>query len=124
MVRNPEIDQYISNFPEETQRRLEQMRELIRNTVPEAKESMKYAIPTFELSGNLVHFAGYKTHIGFYPAPSGLTAFQEELGGYKRAKGSVQFPLDSPLPLELIRKIVEYRVQENLEKATVKKKSK
>lgn len=108
------IDEYISVFPEHVQEILQMIRATIQKAAPEAKEAIKYAIPTFVLKGNLVHFAAYKNHIGFYPAPSGLQAFKEELSGYKGAKGSVQFPIDKPLPLELIAKIVAFRVKENL----------
>lgn len=108
------IDEYISVFPEDVQEILQLIRATIQKAAPEAKEAIKYAIPTFVLKGNLVHFAAYKNHIGFYPAPSGLQAFKEELSGYKGAKGSVQFPLDMSLPLELIGEIVAFRVKENL----------
>lgn len=108
------IDEYISGFPIPVQKILQMIRATIQKAAPDAKEAIKYAIPTFVLKGNLVHFAGYKNHIGFYPAPSGLQAFKEELSGYKGAKGSVQFPIDQPLPLDLIAKIVEFRVKENL----------
>ncbi len=108
------IDEYIAEFPPETQTVLEEMRALIKATAPEATETISYAIPTFDLMGkHLVHFAGYEGHVGFYPSPSGIAAFQEELKPYKSAKGSVQFPLGRPLPTELIRRIVEFRVREN-----------
>ncbi|MCX6239495.1 MAG: DUF1801 domain-containing protein [Bacteroidia bacterium] len=115
------IDEYISSFPKEIQAMLEQIRVTIRQAAPEAKEAIKYAMPTFVLSGNLVHFAAFKNHIGFYPVPSGIEAFKKELSVYKGAKGSVQFPLDKPMPLDLITKIVEFRVKENLNKALKKK---
>jgi len=125
MTKNhPDVDKYIAGFPEETQKLLEEVRRTIRNTVPEAEEKIGYGIPTFTLNGNLVHFAGYKNHIGFYPAPQGLEAFKEELSAYKGAKGSVQFPLDQPLPLDLITRMVKYRVEKNLEKPAVKTKKK
>ena len=108
------IDAYISGFPKETQKLLNEIRSTIRKAAPEAEETINYAIPTFKLKGNLVHFAAFKNHIGFYPAPSGIEAFKEELAGYERAKGSVQFPLDQPLPLSLISRIVKFRVKENL----------
>lgn len=106
------IDAYIAEFPPETQAVLEQMRALIRETAPlEAVETISYAIPTFDLAGrHLVHFAGYDRHIGFYPTGSGAEAFREEFGAYKTGKGSVQFPLDEPLPVDLIRRVVEHRV--------------
>lgn len=116
------IDQYIAAFPENIRGLLEQMRATIKKAAPEAEEAMKYGIPTFILNGNLVHFGGFKHHIGFYPAPSGIEAFQQELSVYKGAKGSIQFPIDQPLPLELITRIVQYRVQKNLEKKAAKAK--
>jgi len=111
-----EIDGYISTFPAEVQDKLRIIRALIKEEAPEATERFSYQMPTFYLNGNLVHFAAFKKHIGFYPTPSGIEAFEEELKVYKNAKGSVQFPLDQPLPLELIRKMVRYRVAENSQK--------
>jgi uncharacterized protein YdhG (YjbR/CyaY superfamily) len=116
------IDEYIAEFPAETRAILEQVRTTIREAAPEAQETINYAIPTFTLKGNLVHFAGFKNHIGFYPAPSGIEKFKAELAGYESAKGSVQFPLDKPIPYDLISEIVKFRVQENLAKAAAKKK--
>ena len=116
------IDEYISSFPKEIQTLLEQVRETIHQAAPKAEEAIKYAMPTFVLNGNLVHFAAFKNHIGFYPVPSGIEAFKKELSFYKGAKGSVQFPLDKPMPLELISRIVQFRVSENLKKAKAKKK--
>jgi len=116
------IDAYIAGFPEATQMLLEQMRQTVRHAAPEAEEAISYGMPTFKLNGNLVHFAAFKNHIGFYPAPQGLDAFKEELAHYKGAKGSVQFPLDQPLPLDLITKITKYRIEQNLAKAEPKKK--
>ncbi len=107
------IDEYIAAFPEETQKILGALRAVIKAAVPEAKEKISYQMPTFDLNGNLVHFAAFKNHIGFYPTPSGIEAFKQELSGYAGAKGSVQFPIHQPLPLDLIRRIVEYRVAEN-----------
>src|SRR5674476_1509434 len=92
------IDEYIGTFPQEIQTLLEQVRATIRQAAPEAEEAIKYAMPTFVLNGNLVHFAAFKNHIGFYPVPSGIEAFKKELSVYKGAKGSVQFPLDQPMP--------------------------
>ena len=112
-----EIDQYINSFAAEVQIILEQIRTAIRHAAPEAEETIKYAIPTYVLHGNLVHFAGHKNHIGFYPAPSGIEAFKTELSVYKVAKGSVQFPLNKPLPLDLITRIVKFRVKENLDRS-------
>lgn len=106
------IDEYIAEFPPEIQRVLQEVREIIRAAAPGATETISYAIPTFDLNGrHLVHFSGYKQHIGFYPTPSGIEAFKDELAGYKGAKGSVQFPLNQPMPLDLIRRMVEYRVK-------------
>lgn len=116
-----DIDEYIAAFPKEVQKRLQQMRKTIQKAAPEAAETINYAMPTFTLNGNLVHFAGYANHIGFYPTPSGIEAFKKELSVYKGAKGSVQFPLDESLPLELVTKIVQFRVIENMEKAVKKK---
>lgn len=110
------IDEYIATFPEHTQIILEEVRAAIRAAAPEAKEAISYAMPTFKLNGNLVHFAGYKNHIGFYATPTGHTAFTKELSKYKQGKGSVQFPIDQPMPLKLITDIVKYRVRESLEK--------
>ena len=115
------IDAYIAGFPEETQKRLQQIRTVIKQAAPDAEETIKYALPTFVLHGNLVHFGAFKNHIGFYPVPSGIEAFKKELAAYKQAKGSVQFPFNQPLPLELISKIVAFRVKENSEKAAKKK---
>lgn len=122
-IPNNDIDKYIGSFPKEIQVLLQQIRETIRQAAPEAEEAIKYAMPTFVLNGNLVHFAAFKNHIGFYPVPSGIEAFKEELSVYKGAKGSVQFPLDKPMPLSLITKIVKFRVQENLNKKIRKKTS-
>jgi len=109
-----EIDAYISKFPEDVQVKLNELRDLIKTLVPNATEKISYQMPTFYLGGNLVHFAGYKNHIGFYPTPSGITAFEEALKPYKYAKGSVRFPLNEPLPIELIKKIVRYRLEETI----------
>jgi uncharacterized protein YdhG (YjbR/CyaY superfamily) len=107
------IDEYLAEFPPETQKVLGEMRELISAHAPGATETIAYAIPTFDLNGkHLVHFAGFAKHVGFYPTPSGIEAFSEELSRYKTAKGSVQFPLEEPLPSDLIRRIVEFRVAE------------
>jgi uncharacterized protein YdhG (YjbR/CyaY superfamily) len=112
------IDEYIAEFPPETRAALEQVRALIREVAPDATETISYAIPTFDLYGrHLVHFAGFEKHVGFYPIPSGMAAFAKDLAPYKRGKGSVQFRLAEPLPLDLIRRIVEFRVEENRRKA-------
>ena len=115
------IDTYIAQFPDDVQARLQKLRTTILNLAPGATEEMSYQIPTFKLNGNLVHFAAFKKHIGFYPGAAGIAAFQDELAGYKSAKGSVQFPLDQALPLDFVKKIVKFRVIQNL--AAPKKKS-
>ena len=107
------IDEYIAGFPKDIQKILEDVRATIRKAAPEAKEAIKYAMPTFVLNGNLVHFAAFKNHIGFYPAPTGIEAFKKELSSYKGGKGTVQFPLDKPMPLSLITKIVKFKVKES-----------
>lgn len=114
------IDEYIVGFPADVQEKLTKLRATIREAAPNAGEKISYQMPTFTLSGNLVHFAAYKNHIGFYPTPSGIEKFPKELSVYKGAKGSAQFPLDQPLPYDLVREIVAFRVQENLEKAVTK----
>ena len=116
------IDEYIAWFPPDVQKILRQIRNMIKKAAPGAEEAIKYGIPTFVLHENLVHFAAFKTHIGFYPTPSGIDAFKGELSGYKSAKGSVQFPLDEPMPLQLIEKIVKFRVKEVQAAATPKEK--
>lgn len=107
------MDAYIAQFPDRTKAILEKIRQIIREAAPDATEKMSYQMPTFYLNGNLVHFAAYEKHVGFYPAPSGIAAFEEELKEYKHAKGSVQFPLDNPIPYDLIRRITLFRVAEN-----------
>src|SRR5688572_5835286 len=116
MEKAKNIHEYISTFPASVQKVLESVRRTIQKAAPEAKETINYGIPTFTLNGNLVHFAAFKNHIGFYPTPDGIEAFKKELADYESAKGSVQFPLDKPMPLSLITKIVKYRVAENLKK--------
>ena len=114
-IKPADIDSYIAAFPREVRPILEQIRKTINKAAPSASETIKYGIPTFTLGGkNLVHFAAYKNHIGFYPAPSGIEAFKEELSVYKNAKGSVQFPLVKPIPFELIREIVKFRILESV----------
>ena len=110
------IDGYIKTFPADIQSILEKMRHTIRKAAPEAVEAISYQIPTFKLNGNLVHFAAFKKHIGFYPTSSGIKAFKKELSPYKGAKGSVQFPIDKPIPYNLVKKIVRFRVKETLKK--------
>ncbi len=112
------IDEYIRTFPEEVQTELKKMKKTIQEAAPEATEAIRYQMPTFRLNGkNLVHFAAFKNHIGFYPIPSGIEAFKKELSIYKQGKGSVQFPLDKPVPYELVKKIVKFRVAENMKKS-------
>ncbi len=110
------IDEYIATFPQNIQDILEELRKTIRDSAPTAKEAISYQIPTFKLNGNLVHFAAWKNHIGFYPGSSAINEFKEELAHYEVAKGTVQFPIDRPIPYELISKIVKYRVKQNLDK--------
>jgi len=113
------IDDYIAQFPPSTQVALKETRALIRASAPEATETISYAMPTFDLNGrHLVHFAGFKNHVGFYPIPSAIEAFRDELAPYKSGKGSAQFPLGHPLPADLIRRIVEFRVEENKRKTS------
>ncbi|PSL07279.1 iron chaperone [Cecembia rubra] len=107
------IDDYINAFPSETKRILQKIRETVREAAPEATESINYGIPTFKMHGNLVHFAAYKKHIGFYPAPSGIEAFKKEVESFKTGKGTLQFPLDKPIPYNLISDIVQFRLEEN-----------
>lgn len=110
------IDEYISTFPEDVQEMLQQLRQTIRQAAPDAEEAISYQMPTFKLHGNLVHFAAFRNHIGFYPAPSGIEAFDQELAPYLVSKGSIRFPKDQPLPFDLVSRIVQHRVQENLAK--------
>ena len=116
------IDAYIAGFPPEIQAILQEIRAIVRAAAPDAEEAISYQMPTFRLKGNLVHFAAFKEHIGFYPTPSGTERFQQALSIYKGGKGSVRFPLDQPIPYGLIREIVEFRVSENLAKAAARKK--
>jgi uncharacterized protein YdhG (YjbR/CyaY superfamily) len=118
------IDDYIATFPKEIQKKLQEMRATIKETAPDAEEKISYQMPTFYLKGNLVHFAAFKNHIGFYPVPTGIEKFKKELSAYKTSKGAVQFPLDKPLPVDLIRKIVKFRVAENMKKAEGKARKK
>jgi len=118
------MDEYIAGFPKSVQDILQKIRETIAAAAPEAEETINYRMPTFKLKGNLVHFAAYKNHIGFYPAPSGLDAFKNEISLYKNAKGSVQFPIDLPIPYDLITKIVKFRLDENIKKEANKGKKK
>lgn len=118
------IDEYIAAFPPDIQVILQKIRATIHNAAPDAHEAISYAMPTFKLHGNLVHFAAFKKHIGFYPTPSGTEHFQQQISGYKAAKGSIQFPLDKPIPYDLITEIVRFRVEENLAAAEAKAKKK
>jgi uncharacterized protein YdhG (YjbR/CyaY superfamily) len=111
------IEEYISGFPAEVQEILRTLREVIRKAAPGAEEKMSYRMPTFVLHGNLVHFAAFKSHIGLYPAPSGVEAFLPELSAHRSGKGSIQFPIDKPLPYDLVSKIVQFRVAENTRRA-------
>ena len=116
------IDEYIAAQPEKSQVLLKKMRATIRKAAPDAEETISYSIPTFRLHSNLVHFAAFKNDIGFYPAPSGIKAFEKELSAYEGAKGSIKFPIEKPLPLTLISRIVKFRVRENEEKSRIRKK--
>ncbi len=111
------IDEYIARCPEDVQEILQKIRAVVHEAAPGAEEAISYQMPAFKYKGNLVYFAAFKTHIGFYPIPSGIEAFKEELSAYPQGKGSVQFPLDRPIPYDLIRRIVLYRVAENEKKA-------
>ena len=116
------IDEYIAGFPKDVQGMLEKIRSTIKKAAPDAEETISYRMPTFTLKGNLVHFAAFKRHIGFYPTPTATAKFQRELSAYKGAKGSVQFPLDQPIPFALISKVVKFRAKENLERAKARRK--
>jgi uncharacterized protein YdhG (YjbR/CyaY superfamily) len=116
------IDEYIATFPKEVQKKLNDLRATIKQAAPKAEEKISYAMPTFAQHGNLVHFAAYENHIGFYPAPRAIQEFKKELSKYEGSKGTVQFPIDGPIPLSLISKIVKFRLAENMEKAAAKKK--
>jgi uncharacterized protein YdhG (YjbR/CyaY superfamily) len=116
MKNYKDIDSYIKAAPKESQPLLKTMRATIKKAAPKAREAISYGIPTYKLNGNLVHFGGFSDHISFFPTSSGVRAFKKELSGYRTSKGTVQFPLDQPLPVGLIRKIVTFRVGENLTK--------
>jgi uncharacterized protein YdhG (YjbR/CyaY superfamily) len=118
------IDEYIAGFPNDVQEILEKIRMTIRKAAPDAEETIKYQIPTFTMKGNLLSFAAYKKHIGVYPAPAGNAEFRNDLSVYRAGKSSVRFPLDKPIPFDLISKIVKFRVKEHLERAAVKGKKK
>ena len=114
------IDEYIAQFPDNVQSILNEIRSVIKAAAPGAREKISYQIPTFELKGNLVHFAAYRHHIGFYPTSSGIEHFKDELAGYELSRGTVRFPLGQPIPFDLIRRITEFRVRENLARAEAK----
>lgn len=116
MKKYDNIDEYIEACPEEIHGLLQEIRRTIQGAAPEANEKIAYGIPTFTFHGNLVHFGGFKDHIGFFPTASGVEAFKEELGDYAVSKGTVRFPLDKPLPLDLVRKIVKFRTKQNLDR--------
>lgn len=118
------VEEYIASFPEDVQAVLQQVRATIRKTAPDAEETIKYDMPTYMLNGNLVYFAGYNKHIGFYPAPVNDEAFTKALASYKTGRGSVQFPLDAPMPLQLITRIVKLRIKQNAGKVATKKAAK
>jgi uncharacterized protein YdhG (YjbR/CyaY superfamily) len=111
------VDDYIESFPPEVRVKLEELRAAIRACAPDAEEAIKYRMPTFVLNGNLVHFAAFKNHIGFFPTSSPIVAFEKELSKYKTSKGTIQFPMDQPIPLNLVRRIVKFRVERSLAKA-------
>ena len=122
MNNSTDIDAYISGFPDAVQKLLQEVRSTVKKAAPQATEVISYGMPAFKQDGMLVYFAAFKKHIGFYPIPSGITAFQEELSAFRCTKGSVHFPLDKPLPVELISRIVTYRLSENRKKGLLKKK--
>lgn len=121
MKKPEDVDDYIGSFPAGVQKRLRQMREIIKKAAPQAKEIISYSMPAYKQYGNLVYFGGWESHVGFYPGASGIAKFKQELAAYKGAKGSVQFPHSEPLPTELIAKIVAFRIQEDAEHAAAKK---
>ncbi len=116
------IGDYIATFPKNVQHTLRELRSAIKESAPEAEETISYGMPTFKLNGNLVHFAAYEKHIGFYPTPSAILAFKEKLSIYKQSKGAVQFPIDGPIPLDIVREMVRFRVKENLTKGARRRK--
>jgi len=120
MNKPTDIDAYISGFPETIRKLLQELRDTIKKAAPEAEEVISYGMPAFRQKGMLVWFAAFKNHIGFYPIPSGIEAFKEELTAFKGTKGSIHFPLDKPLPVELIFRIVSFRLTENIQKETAK----
>ena len=128
-MENPVIpvqdaDSYIATQPEATRLVLEQLRQIIKEIAPEAEEAISYQMPAFKLNGMLVWYAGYKKHVGFYPSSKPIQVFKDELAAYKTSKGAIQFPLDKPLPVELITKIIKFKIEENLAKSLTKAKKK
>jgi uncharacterized protein YdhG (YjbR/CyaY superfamily) len=121
VVKPTNIEAYIASFPTDVQEQLEQVRAAVKKAAPAAEETISYGMPAFKLNGALVYFAAFKAHIGFYALPSGNAAFIKELSSYKMGKGSIQFPLDKPMPLDLIGQIVKFRTKENLAKKRLKK---
>ena len=120
-IKFKSVEEYISFFPKETQIILNELRKIIRNTAPKAEEKISYNMPAFFQEDVVVYFAAYKNHIGFYPTPSGVKAFQKDISKYKSSKGAIQFPIDKPLPVKLITQIVKFRLQENLNKSKKRK---
>jgi uncharacterized protein YdhG (YjbR/CyaY superfamily) len=117
------IDEYIAGFPDDVQKSMQKVRAAIKKAAPRAEEAISYQIPTFKLNGNLIHFAGYKNHIGLYPGSGAIEEFEDELTGYKLSKGTVQFPLDKPMPVGLINRITKFCVQRNLSKSQKRTKA-
>lgn len=115
-----DIDEYIAGFPTKVQKILQKVRKTIQKAAPDAAEAISYAIPTFKLNGNLVHFAGYQNHVGFYPAPQGVAEFEVDMARYGAGKGTARFPLDEPIPYELIARITTFRIGKNMERAAAK----
>lgn len=124
MKTAPDTDTYIASFPKETQKLLQQIRKAIKEAAPKAEELISYGMPAYKLNGPVVYFAGYEHHIGFYPTGSGIAAFTKEIAKYKSSKGAVQFPLDKPIPVTLVKQMVKFKVAENLEKTKTKAKAK
>ena len=118
------VDEYLAGFPPSTKKMMQELRTAIKQAAPEAEEVISYNMPAYKLKGVLVYFAGYKGHIGFYPLPSAIEAFKKELAAYEQSKGTVRFPLDEPLPVKIVTKLVKFRVKENLEKDDLKSKKK
>ena len=116
------VDEYIAGFPQDVQEILNELRAVIKTAAPQAEEKISYQMPAYSLNGNLVYFAAYKDHVGFYPTSSGIEHFKKELAGYEVSKGAVRFPLGKPIPLDLVRRMVDFRVRENMEKLRIKKK--